>query len=80
MTHTLKQTRYNGKRNRPVIMQVRTDEAERTGMERAASIVGIPVSAWARERLRTIAVRELRDAGLEVPFLPAAGIERGDAA
>jgi len=35
----------------------------------AASIAGIPLSIWIRERLRRTATRELEEAGRQIPFL-----------
>lgn len=49
-------------------MRIRLDDAEREGFEKAAAISGITLSAWARERLRGAARRELTELGEQVPF------------
>ena len=49
-------------------MRMRVDEAEREGFEKAATLAGLNLSAWARERLRGAARRELTEAGVQVPF------------
>jgi hypothetical protein len=51
------------------LLKVRVSEREKDAFEVAAEIAGISVSAWARERLRRAAVRDLQDAGRNVPFL-----------
>jgi len=50
-------------------MQIRLSPQEKEGFQLAAQISGISLSAWMRERLRRAAIRELEDAGREVPFL-----------
>jgi hypothetical protein len=52
------------------ILQVRVEDAEREGFRAAAVLAGLDLSAWARERLRTAARKELTSAGREVAFLP----------
>lgn len=49
-------------------MRLRVEETERQGFEKAAQISGLTLSAWARERLRGTARRELTEAGEQVPF------------
>ena len=49
-------------------LQVRVGDAEKQTFQAAADLAGLDVSAWVRERLRTVARRELEDAGLPVPF------------
>jgi hypothetical protein len=51
------------------ILKVRVSAAERQAFQDAATIAGISVSAWARERLRRAAVRDLQEASRPVPFL-----------
>ena len=51
------------------ILQVRVEEAEREGFKAAASLSGLDLSAWARERLRAAARKELTSARREVAFL-----------
>ena len=52
-----------------VPFNIRVAAAEKAGFERAAEIAGIPLSAWARERLRAAAFRELDNVGEPAPFL-----------
>jgi hypothetical protein len=49
---------------------VRLTSKEKEGFELAASLAGISISAWVRERLRLAAIRELEGAGKRVPFVP----------
>lgn len=49
-------------------MRMRIEEAERRGFEEAAALSGLSLSAWARERLRSAARRELTEIGEQVPF------------
>jgi hypothetical protein len=51
------------------VVIIRVSEAEKKGLERAAEISGIGLSAWARQRLRTAAIKEHQDAGEKVIFL-----------
>lgn len=51
------------------IMKLRLEESEKEGFEKAAALSSLPLSAWARERLRHAAVRELEAAGKEIPFI-----------
>ena len=53
------------------MLQLRLTEGEKTGFQAAAALGGIPLSAWARERLRHAAIRELEAAGHSVPFVVA---------
>lgn len=48
---------------------IRVSDLEKQGFERAAEIAGIGLSAWARERLRSSAIKELQEAGEKVAFL-----------
>ena len=50
-------------------LQVRVEEAEKEGFDTAADLAGLPLSTWVRERLRTIARRELEEHGETVSFL-----------
>jgi predicted HicB family RNase H-like nuclease len=47
---------------------VRLDEQEKEAFREAASVAGIPLSVWVRERLRRIATRELDEASRPVAF------------
>jgi hypothetical protein len=51
------------------ILKVRLTATEKEGFQEAAKLAGIAVSAWARERLRRAAIRELEDASRDIPFL-----------
>ena len=48
---------------------IRVSALEKEGFEKAAEIAGIGLSAWARERLRNVAIKELQDVGEKVVFL-----------
>jgi hypothetical protein len=50
-------------------MQLRVQADEKQTFEQAASLAGLPLSAWVRERLRRAARIELVDANRPVPFL-----------
>jgi hypothetical protein len=52
-----------------VPLNIRVAATEKAAFDRAAEVAGVPLSAWMRERLRTIARRELQEAGEPVPFL-----------
>lgn len=51
------------------MLRIRVSAAEKEAFENAAAIAGISISAWARERLRRAAVRDLQDASRPIPFL-----------
>lgn len=53
-------------------IQIQLHPKEKEAFEKAADLAGIPLSAWVRERLRKMAVRELEDASLPIPFLKRA--------
>lgn len=48
---------------------IRVSELEKQGFERAAEIAGIGLSAWARQKLRSAAIKDLQDVGEQIPFL-----------
>lgn len=48
---------------------LRLKPSEKSAFAVAASIAGISVTAWMRERLRLSAARELEAAGQKIPFL-----------
>jgi hypothetical protein len=52
------------------LLQLRLSQSEKEGFELAASLAGISLSSWSRERLRLAAIRELEGAGRRVPFVP----------
>jgi hypothetical protein len=51
------------------VMRLRIEATEKEGFEKAAGLSGLSLSAWARERLRKAAVKELEDASLPIPFI-----------
>jgi hypothetical protein len=51
------------------ILHLRVTDAEKEGFQAAATLAGIPLSAWVRERLRLAAIRDLESAGRKVPFI-----------
>lgn len=54
---------------KPEVMKLRIEQSEKEGFQRAASLSGLSLSAWARERLRRAAVRELEEASIPIPFI-----------
>ena len=50
-------------------LQIRLSDVEKEGFLGAASLAGIPLSSWVRERLRLAAIRELESAGMRIPFV-----------
>ena len=50
-------------------LQVRIEDAEKAGFNAAAERAGLPLSAWVRERLRSVARTELKQYGEEPEFL-----------
>lgn len=57
------------KDTRRAFVQSRVTPAEKEGFEMAANMVGLSVSAWIRTELRRAALREIRFAGEQPPFL-----------
>lgn len=51
------------------LLQVRLNISEKHGFSDAANLAGLALSAWARERLRWAAIRELQSANHQVAFL-----------
>ena len=64
----VRRPRGSGKR-KGELLQVRLNAAEKAAFNEAASLSGIPLSGWVRERLRRAAIRELEDAGKPVAFV-----------
>ena len=56
-------------RTRAEILQVRLTPGEKAAFVRAAEVSGIELSAWVRERLRTLAAKELQAVGEQASFL-----------
>ncbi len=54
---------------RAELLVVRLEPTEKQAFQQAASVAGVDLSAWARERLRMAAIRELEQAGLRAAFL-----------
>jgi hypothetical protein len=50
-------------------LQIRVTVTEKQAFQQAAELAGIALSAWMRERLRLVAIRELEGAGYAVPFI-----------
>lgn len=57
----------NGRRTKNIL--VRVNGPEKDGFRAAAALAGIPLSAWVRERLRSVAINELANANKPVAFL-----------
>ena len=55
--------------NKDTQILIKLSEPEREGFRRAAEIAGIGLSAWARQRLRSAAIKEMQDVGEQIPFL-----------
>lgn len=51
------------------VTQIRLQALEKQGFEEAARLAGLTLSAWMRERLRTVARKELEDHGKAALFL-----------
>ena len=51
------------------ILQIRLTDEEKQGFQAAASLAGISMSSWVRERLRLAAIRDLESAGQKIPFV-----------
>jgi len=58
-------------------VEVRMQPEEKQTFKLAAELAGVPLSSWIRERLRRAAIRELIDAGLQVPILQSRDREVG---
>ncbi len=50
-------------------MIFRLTTSEREAFDIAASLSGISLSSWVRERLRHAAIRDIESAGQKVPFI-----------
>jgi hypothetical protein len=70
--------KIQGKRGRPpkkadelrtedLLVKLKTDEKE--AFKDAANLAGVSLSTWVRERLRRVAVKELKEAAHPVAFL-----------
>ena len=50
-------------------LEVRLDSDEKQAFRDAATVAGLPLSAWVRERLRRVARKELEEIGQPIAFL-----------
>lgn len=48
---------------------IRVSDIEKEGFERAAEISGVGVSTWARQVLRSAAIKQIQEVGEKVSFL-----------
>ncbi len=60
---------YSGDMAKEQILQIRLTDQEKQGFQAAASLAGISMSSWVRERLRLAAIRDLESAGQKIPFV-----------
>jgi hypothetical protein len=58
---------------------LRMEPSEKQGFSEAASVAGVPLAVWMRERLRLAAMRELEAADRPIPFLPPSRDSQGRA-
>jgi hypothetical protein len=56
------------------IIRLRLAPVEKQTFQEAASLAGLSLSAWMRERLRRSSASELEEAGEQVPFRQAARV------
>lgn len=64
--------------SRKSVVQIRVTSEEKEGMDAAADIAGITLSAWVRERLRMAASQELARVGRKAPFLKPVTIQTSE--
>jgi hypothetical protein len=50
-------------------LEIRLAALEKQAFGDAARLAGLPISAWVRERLRRVAIRELEEAAMPIAFL-----------
>jgi hypothetical protein len=50
-------------------LQVRLQEMEHESFAEAATLAGVPLSTWVRERLRKVAIKELEEHGQSAAFI-----------
>jgi len=55
-------------------LDIRLEVSEKRAFRDAAELAGLDLSAWVRERLRSVARKELEGAGLAVAFLNKADV------
>ena len=51
------------------VIQIRLEPEEKQAFQQAAGLAGLALSAWIRERLRMVAIRELEGVGYSIPFI-----------
>ena len=54
-------------------LDIRLESAEKRAFKDAADLAGLPLSTWVRERLRSVARKELEDSDLPVAFVARKG-------
>lgn len=59
------------KLSKTLTIQIRLTKPEKAGLVEAAELAGVPLSSWVRQRLRSVAIRELEDVGRRAPFVAA---------
>lgn len=59
-------------------IMIRVSQLEKEGFARAAEISGIGLSAWARQKLRSAAIKDLQDVGMKIPFIKSIKIDTQD--
>ncbi len=52
-------------------LKLRVQDEEKRAFQAAATLAGLSLSAWARERLRRAARVDLESAGQQIPFIRA---------
>lgn len=57
---------------------IKLSETERESFRRAADIAGIGLSAWARQKLRSAAIKELQEVGETATFLTPVKTSNGN--
>lgn len=57
---------------------IKLSEDEKKAFKKASEISGIGFSAWARQKLRAAAIKELNDAGVKVEFLENKNNEKSE--
>lgn len=60
------------KKRKENLLKVRIQVEEKESFQNAADLAGVSLSAWARERLRKVALLELKEAGQSIAFLKPA--------
>lgn len=59
-------------------LQIRLTLEEKIGFESAANIAGIGLSAWARERLRITATKELNQVGQQASYIQLIPLKKNE--